>query len=462
MSSRRPDQLDAMLAEARSGGQLDSEGSFTIAGEAAIGKLAAFQLPRVTAWILKMVQGAVVSQAPELRIRQSHEATTFEFSPVGGFQLEELRRSLLSPQISGEGAERHLAIGLRAVGFADKRAFTLALDQEGTRTILGWNGQKLVQRAEPHEGEVTRLQIGVAFPEEDKGRQLGGLMKSSGRATAEYKEVVLNAEVCPIPLTFDGRRIDRIEAPPSQELAGKMATLSLGWPALKQDEASFGRPQGIATNLSGWRPTDRFTDSRVFFSLGDLTQERVNSMVRLRYHYDIVSHRSKHKSFQFRNIPRASFCLWIRDGVICHRERADVPVRAVSYDLYLPGDGLPTDISGLTLRPGEEQALRLRQAQEHLRWQVEETLDKVKSHTPKPFGVHVALSGAMGVMGLLATPTTFGKSALAGFALLNMAISAYYKSKVMDDCAHHLVRLRDSLGSGPQGLQFRPAGHPRY
>lgn len=445
---KSPDSLDALLTEARAGGSLDSEGSFTIAGEAAIGKLASFQLPRPSAWILKIIQGAVSSRASGLAICQSNESTTFLFYPSQEISVDDLRAALLSPQVPKEGAVAHIAIGLRAVGFGDKRAFTLALDQEETRTILGWNGSNLVQKVEHCEAvERPTIRVGVAFPPDNLGKAFLGLMKAKGRATDEFTECVQNAEACPIPLTFDGRRIDRLEAAPPNDVVGTSLSLSLGWRELRKDLPKFPRPLGVTTADPGWRPSDRFTDSRVFFLTGAPQQRYVNSIVRLRYRYHVDQHRSKNRGFKFHSIPQNSYFLWVKDGVICHRERAKGSIHAVSFDLYLPADDLPTDISGLTLRTSPMQTDRVRHGLEHLRWQIQETEAMLKSHLPKPFNFHSAVFGLMGVAGLVAAPATLGKSMIVGVAAINLAFSAYDKKEVLDDCIFHTGRLERQVAS---------------
>ncbi|MCA9776424.1 MAG: hypothetical protein KC800_06905 [Candidatus Eremiobacteraeota bacterium] len=450
---KNQDPLQLLLQEAGNVGRLDSEGSFTISGDAALGKLANFQLPRKSAWILKIVQAAVTAEAAALSISQSNETTTFVFYPEMEFGVDELKEALLSPGLVGPRPVQHLAVGLRAVGFGDGRAFTLALDRQGVRTYFGWNGKELAQRAEALPPEAPpRLTLGVAFPPEDMGRSLGGLAKGKGRATEEYQEIVSNGEVCPIPLLFDGRRIDTMQAPHPDETLGNTATLSVGWTPYSEADGvpPLDLPKGMPERSTTWRPTDKFTDSRVFFFDGDLKQTHTKCIVKLRYGYKVESHRSKHRSFKFQSLKRRSFYAWVKDGVICHREVSKIPVTPISFEVYLSADGLQTDLTGFQIKEDAEYVRRATLGKEQICFQVENTLHALQEHIPRPFSLHAATYGAVGLVFTLVAPMTVGKSLVGAFAFVGLALSAYDKKQIMDDCAHHLRRLTDKLRHNPR------------
>lgn len=443
------DPLQRLLQDASQVGTLESEGSFTISGDAALGKLANFQLPRKSAWILKVVQAAVTANATFLRINQSNQTTTFVFHPGSDIQVDTLKEALLSPTLSGPTAVQHLAVGLRAVGFGDGRAFTLALDRGDVRTYFGWNGKQLAQRAEQlPEAGPPKLTLGVAFPPEDMGRSLGGLVKSKGRATTEYKEVVSNCEVCPIPLILDGRRIDTMQAPHSDENLGNTATLSVGWTPYSKGSSlpPLALPKGLPLQSKSWRPTDKFTDSRVFFFDGDPNQTQTSCLVKLRYGYKVESHRSKHTSFKFQSLNRRSSYAWVKDGVICHREHSKASASPVCFEVYLSADGLRTDLTGFQLQQDDEFLRRARLGREQVRFQIENTDLALSEHIPRPFGIHSATYGAIGIVMTLAAPLTMGKSLLGAVSFVGIALSAYDKKQIMDDCRYHLRRLSDKLG----------------
>lgn len=439
-----------MLADAKGMGTLDSAGTFTIAGEAAIGKLASFQLPRKSAWVLKIVQAAVTAESRSITVAQSNETTTFTFDTTVEFEVAQLKEALLSPQIVGPAPCRHLAVGLRAVGFGDRRAFTLAFDKDGKRTFLGWNGEQLTQREELLEEDSNLvIRLGVAFPEHDRGRSLGGLTKSAGRATDEYQELVRNCEACPVPLIVDGRRVDTLSASHYDQISGNTALISVGW---SPHDARFPGPalelpHGLLRTPSKWKLTDKFTDDRVFFVDGDKTALSAGCLAKIWYSYKVVSHRSKHKSFQFTTIPRRSFYNWIKDGVVCQRQGSSDDLGAISFELYLSADDLETDISGLKLRHQTDTRLAQRKAKarEQLRFQAENAVEALSNHMPKPFTLHTAIYGTATAAFTLLGPFTAGKTWIGAIFAVNLAISAYDKRKIMKDCEGRLVRFCERL-----------------
>ncbi len=435
------------MSDASNMGTLESEGSFTIAGDVAIGKLAAFQLPRQSAWILKIVQAAVVCRSDSLKISQSNDTTTFTFEPNERVDIATLKHALLSPQVSGTPEVRHLAVGLRAVGFGDRRAFTLAFDRDAVRTFIGWNGSVLVERAEPLPKESRHaIHLGVAFPVEDQGRRLAGLAKSKGRATTEYSEVVQNGEVCPIPLYFDGLRIDNLRAPCSDRIDGQSVTLSVGWAPHQPQGGLMLLPLGLGEKTTQWKPTDRFTDERIFHIDGRVEQREVSSIAKIRYSYKIDHYGSKHRKFEFHSVKRFSEYSWVKDGVVCHREPSSMEASAVSFQIYLPADDLKTDISGLTIVTNSESEQRKDQARERLRFLMQNTLEALEGHLPKPFVRDTALAGGIAACLTLIAPFTLGKSLIgASIVVASMIGSASNKKQVMEDCKYQLRRAGDRL-----------------
>ncbi len=443
--------LDRFLGDAAELGKLDSQGSFTIAGEAAIGKLASFQLPRKSAWVLKLVQAAVTSGAPSLAITQSRKTTTFTFQPRCEIDISDLQQALTEVEHSAPAPIAHLATGLRAVGFGDRRAFTLALETDGHRELFGWNLTQLARQSEAQTNQTsTTITLGVAFPAEESGWVLGGLMRSAGRVTDEYLELLTSCEACPIPVTLDGRRLDNLNASrkePGGEI-GTTALLSLGWPT-KGNSASelpnLSVPQGIERSDQSIRVTDRFEDSRLFFFAGEESVIGASVLIRLNYHFKIDSHRSKNSSFKFTSIAKTSYCHWVLDGVVCHRDVLLSKPFATSADIYLSAEGLSTDLSGLTLGDAGERKYRMLCACPEVAIQAKRTMEAIKDHVPRPFSLHTALYGTLGIFALLAVPTSAGKSMVGAVVAVNAALSAYDKNKIMSDCLVHLERLTAEL-----------------
>lgn len=436
----QPDELEQFLNQESSVGQVESAGVFTVAGDAAVGKLAAFQLPRKSAWVLKVVQAAVASRAGSLDIQQKVDASFFVFEPAEPLTVQELQAAILGSVQAAVPALEHLASGLRAVGFGDKRHFTLALEADGWQYLLWWDGKQLMRRDQQGVAvERPRLRLGVAYPRDDRGRRIGGLMRGE-RAGEEYLELVRHACACPIPLRVDGRRLDNLER---YKEKGGLKTFSslllcLAWSDQPQSGVAFGLPQGLPSEGEGWRPTDKFTDKRPFKVVADSGADGVKSLWRLDYHYRIESHRSKYKSFQFNSVPEWSMVRWLKDGVVVHQEMLKtLGPTAVTLTAYLCADDLPTDLSGLQLRQSEQMDIRQREALRSLVPALPELGRGISNHKPLPFGMHAALWGGIGLAALTAIPS-FGKTVFGVVSAAQLLLSAHDKRQIVKECEHQL------------------------
>ena len=444
--------IDQLIAKAIDVGTFESEGKFTLAAGAALEKLAAFQLGRPSAWILKVIQAAVALKGQQITIVQSTEGTGFVIDDPELFELPDFEKALLATDVVLDGGVGHLAIGMRAVGFGDQRPFTLALEGDGQQILFHSDGKAFSRSEKPIENSSShRIQIGVAFPAEDRGRRLGGLKRSAGRAMAEFEEVISFAESCPIPLVFDGRRVDTMDAVWKFANKSSCARLSVGWSGRHDtsDLPSLALPQGLGS--SEYNPSvkdklaDKFTDDRVFFFDGDLSQTRAKMLTKINYYYKVISHRSKHKSFEFQSIPRPSYCCWVSDGVVVQRDLIPWTTSAVTCDVYLSADGLESDISGMNLGDPEERQRRFEAIRGQLNFQIENTIANIEQHVPRPFGLHTAIYGALGVASLAAAPFTFGKSLWGVFGVVGLAMSAGDKRQIMVDCKSRLRNFSDRL-----------------
>ena len=138
--------LEEILKGQRAEGTWESEGVFTAIASKALSKLAAYQLPRPSAWVLKMVQAAVVASCTSLRIDTDADSAILTLSFYGGelANVEQLARVWTSPTATVSLAQKHLLVGLRAVSVSQKRKVALfSVDTRGSQKSLVWDGQKL-------------------------------------------------------------------------------------------------------------------------------------------------------------------------------------------------------------------------------------------------------------------------------------------------------------------------------
>ncbi len=447
METGTHNDLEQFLGEQASVGRLESEGVFTLAESAALKKLANFQLPRASAWILKVLQAAVASGAESLMVVTNSKATRFVFEPKVPLSLEELRVALLEVEHRASRPLTHLATGLRAVGFGDSRPFTLVLDGAGERTLFAWDGDQLVSESrELPGGAPSALHLAVSFPAEDAGRALGGLVRGAGRASAEFDELSYRGQASPIRLTFDGRRLDTMLGAPPEPEDHYTSLLSLNWWDPDRSPNSLNElsvPPGLRRKQREWRLSDRFTAHGAFTLVGDPSLTRCRGLAKLNYHY-YLPQAAEHGTATFKPIPRPSLCHFLIDGAIASSGLLAGAPSPVSCELFLDATDLPTDLTGLSPRP--HAALRDRQsaAIRTLLPQVEATDAALERHIPKPFNRDLGLLAGLALGSAVLLPPT--ALLLVGSALAPMLLfSSRKKGAVVGACRRDLHGFAQKL-----------------
>ena len=455
MTERRSDEnpLSPFLEETTEAGQYDSTGVFTTSVGRGLEMLASYQLAPPSAWILKVVQAAVAWGAQELTVRQSATRTSFAFAHgVRPFPLFELQQALLSTDPSPVGSVEHLTAGLRSVGQGDGRTWRLTNRTGDSSEQLVWDGQELSRTGESH-ARAAEVILEVDFTQADRGRRLGRLFRGAGRARDEYMEVVKGAYVCPIPLTFDGRRIDSGEHRGSFEKETRLAYLCFGVapPDKLAQSPEIGLPAGVKRPV--WRATDRFSDGHLFSYQGDPEQAKTQAFWQLHFHYKVDSFiiPGFDKKFAWKPVNGPSQCHWVRDGVVCQSTALAFPEMSVSLDLYLSAGDLATDLSGLAVVASEANleamALRQRQALRLVRNSIHRTRTALGKHLSLPSAAHLAYFGpaaALFVWGAVVTTPVLLFMGVAGIGPL-MVISALDKKKLVTHCVRALGSLAGQI-----------------
>jgi len=218
-------QLETFLKEQQAEGILDSQGKFTLDRGKALEKLAAFQLPRETSWILKVVQAAVRCGAPGLEIRQTSTDTEVRFCAPETWTLAALEADLVDPETSADPALDHLKRGLWSVGINGLRPFHCSLP--GSAQALVWNGNSFHQTACQISPD---FQLTVSHRTIFEGKGLP-LLRSIEAATCNAeiaKELRSSAFTCPIPLTLDSCRLDALQLCPEHGFGASSYPIFLG------------------------------------------------------------------------------------------------------------------------------------------------------------------------------------------------------------------------------------------
>jgi hypothetical protein len=395
------DPIEQYLIEQSSAGLKHSAGAFTISAEKALAKLASFQLPRPSSWLLKMVQAGVAAGASKIAVSQTAKSTRITYD--GGLlgTLEDLVALATDPQALVTPAQQHLLIGLRSVALAHQRP-VLMLEEPADRpaSTAFWQGTQ-VSAPEPETG---RFQHFKRRPEEgcltfhvgeSPKPELVGKKRSHGlnRVCAdEYRDLTAHAVVCPIPLAIDLRRLDHFGL----------------------DDASFHRCP-LLFGAQAAKP-------------GELGLA-LSPTVRLEEDCDAVTLYRAAWTVYLTDAPRPSEVCWVRDGVICESSALPSMNAPFFLRLYLSAQHLETDLTGLQLRfPDNDQ--RRRWIWEGLQ-AFAASAPAISSTKPLPFrskhtpGRSASWWGATALMvgGVMLLPVTPGGAvmSLAGLARLTAA-----------------------------------------
>lgn len=328
--------LHAQLAE----GTLNSSGQFTLAREKALEKMAAFQLPRETAWVLKIIQAAVLSGATQLNIKLTGTDTEFHFDVQDGWTLEAIEEAFFNPEISPNAGLDQLKRGLWSVSLNGMRPFHIALDQAGHSLV--WTGHDFKRPAcKANPGCSLLVSHRTIF--EGKGLPILRSFEAARGNADLAAELGQNAFVCPIPLTLDGRRLDALQACPSHGLSRGRYPVFLSL-ASEPDLPALPVPPG---SLVKYRPKEH-VDSRLQELLRQVeVPRRPVAACLISIHVEQVN---RNKRTIWEEYPQEPLLYWVRHGVVVRRE----PIRnlnpgTVSCAVFASAEGLRSDLTGFNV-----------------------------------------------------------------------------------------------------------------
>lgn len=436
--SDSPNALDDYLSQLRDKGDFDSEGFFTVAGTRALGKLAAFLLPNKSDWILKLVQGACGAEAPEIRIKQTHRSTQISFQAPYPVDLDLFERYLLvtGPQRDDRGLD-DLTSGLRAVGMGEQQRdwvakLTVGANESFLSCVEGQLTSQRFQLESPGPEEVTEIALGIAYPANESGK-LGGLIRFGEAVQNEHSALLLKTRLSPVPLFLDGERLDNVREPnfasalQQRIFLGINACTQQGWPSMPV-------PAGLVPAKS---PAEMkaFFSNEPFFVPHLPLDGRATSVQRWHYNYSRREQPGKGQSF-LQAVPTPSRVHLVRRGVVVGSKSVGV-VHPISADIFLSADHLRSDLSGLQVIPGTEEAeiakKGMRQSLGYLS-HVQDLLSEIKS---RPLSRDLAVYGGIGALALLSP--WFALKAVAGTVSGVMLYKAAKTDRrVLSDCREQL------------------------
>ncbi len=323
-------ELERFLSLQHQEGRLQSEGQFTLALDQALKKLGSFQLPFAGAWILKMVQAAVLSpNAREIRISLTSREAWLEFD-LEELSLDEVEQAFLNPDLQVSPFLQELRRGLWAVTIGQNRGVQLALPW--TSESLVWNGQSLQRMASsriyPH------LYLAVTHQSLDGGlAALFARGTSHVRQSAELLQILSHcAHLCPIPIYLDRRLMNGF--PVQSETIFSIVSVPVQLDFLKPSAPPLLLPdQLLGPSLKG-EPLPL---------KGDPTGASAAVLLRANLE-QLQLGKEDQKEYAFR-----SRILWIRHGVVTQVDLLSEPSGICTVDVFLNADDLGTDLSTMLL-----------------------------------------------------------------------------------------------------------------
>lgn len=362
MTAQQGFDLKDFLAQQRSEGTTDSEGTFTVSKEKALTKLARFALPGETDWVLKVVQAVNAWNCPKLVIQQTRVATSFYFCPPdqATFPTDEVLVKSLTTGVGGSQtsiAVDELCMALRSLVDQIGLSFVLAIRRHGELgkpIFAGDDTSKMdAQTREQWANlEVEGLRLTVSHFKKSEGwlgRYIPTFSNIERRDISIYQILHERAFASETPIFVDGREITNLAYHPSLVrkdyfrplLSGRDVGDGFSTRVYPMRSWNFTRPsffnQPSSTNnrvfitTSNWMNLDRMLDWTPDYKF------RSNM-----FFFEAGSHRA----------------FWLRHGVVVQSNAFSNPT-LTRVLLFLNADDVRSDLSGLALQLDESSHQRV-------------------------------------------------------------------------------------------------------
>ena len=341
-------QLEAFLKSCEQG-EIESRGEFSIDVGKALEKLAAYQLPFDYAWVLKIVQAAVVTGSRSLGIQQTSTDTIFRFSLP--WHLDTIQEAFHRPPGSDQGLA-HLLSGLWAASLNNGRPFLLNSDLDSDESLI-WTGCEF-QRRPRTDLKGSSLVVSHRQLSEGEPYPIIGLFTASKVNASIGKVLREKACFCPIPITIDSRKLEADSYPEHKHANHHF--FDCGWAEGKI--APMKTPPAVAAYVrneiagEGKLPADH-SDS--FFLLSVNLGSRTLSL-------DESSSSKRELYWSLRPQQQKSRVAWVLDGVVVQEDLIPLKENWISALLVVNAKGLDTDLSGFSLLESEQLEQRKREA----------------------------------------------------------------------------------------------------
>jgi hypothetical protein len=440
MINKESYEVENYLQRLRQKGELDSEGSFTVAGLRAVGKLAVFLLAEESDWILKVVQAACAAGSAELRINQTRASTQLHFQTPYAIDLSALEKSLTSAtQKSEQPGLEDMACGLRAVGVGQLRDWVTKISVGSEVGLISCTEGLVV--AERLHGETVQaagslISLGVAYPRGQSGK-LGGLIRFGEAVQREHMALLLKARACPIPLILDGLRLDDLSETAMAAALETRAFLGVNAPPSETLDAIV--IPGAVRQSEG-KIQDRFCSHAPFLVSRFPGSGQARSLQKWFYNYTTSRETLTQKSFFFQHVPAPSRVHLVRHGVVVGSRNMGV-THPISVDIFLNANHMRGDLTGLNVQVTDSE---VDVAKDQIRGAVSFLRDvgaQLQNHTSRPLKKELLLYGGMGALGLL-MPALALKAVAGAVTTVMLARSAQNHRAIVKDCIEQLESFR--------------------
>lgn len=197
--------LDAFLSAQRSEGRYFDTSSFTIDSVRALQKLSLHQLPESGLWLVKIVQAAVASGAESVAITFGRRLVRVTFRPAHHWQADELLETVLSGSLPQDRALMHLVTGIRASSAHLSESVSWSCG--GARVVLSPDA---CQVNEQEDSSMFSLEATRPSRSRSLSQTLAAPLTQLIKQTVEESDALkARCWVCPIPISVDGRHLDR-------------------------------------------------------------------------------------------------------------------------------------------------------------------------------------------------------------------------------------------------------------
>lgn len=341
-------QLEALLRAEVGEAVKDSSGAFTISREKALEKLAAFRLPRDSAWTLKIVQAAVASGCSQLDIRQTGTATEFHLSGPTGWTLDQVESEFYRVESCSETSLEYLKHGLWSASLNSGRPFSLAAP-DWPEALL-WKGDRLLRKSVPpvRETVLTVSHRGIV-------EAPGASRLARYEGFSRNRELAAHAFTCPRPLFLDKRRIDALQICDRHGLSGSSYPIQMGF--IEAELPQLTIPAGTFSGFSHPREADSSMSKLLRGPASIPPRASLACVVSAHLRKTVKSNTARWETFV-----DESLIYWVRDGVVVDRTPPTVKSSACcSLAIYASADKLASDASGLSLI--QDEAFRQAEAE---------------------------------------------------------------------------------------------------